>query len=70
VDAEMLKREVVRVKRYIEDVEKLIWREARETSYLLSGELSQSYYILKPAYCIIELWDLQLGYHNLWFESS
>lgn len=27
VDAEMLKREVVRVKRYIEDVEKLIWRE-------------------------------------------
>jgi hypothetical protein len=27
VDAEMLKREVVKVKRYIEDVEKLIWRE-------------------------------------------
>jgi hypothetical protein len=27
VDEEMLKREVVRVKRYIEDVEKLIWRE-------------------------------------------
>jgi len=27
VDAEMLKREVVKVKKYIEDVEKLIWRE-------------------------------------------
>lgn len=27
VDAEMLKREVVKVKKYIEDVEKLIWRK-------------------------------------------